>query len=116
MIHLDSEQIGVNIRKARRHKSKLIGYDFTRKMLAYAMGEPVHLVTLLEVGEYFPDFIHAEKIAETCGVELKDILGYDFRDMEEYLAAIRNSVNLYTPVERKKGRSKPNLCQQTGDG
>ncbi|MEG6615479.1 helix-turn-helix transcriptional regulator [Peptococcaceae bacterium 1198_IL3148] len=88
---LNSAQIGLNIKKARRIKSAQLGFGFTRKMLADALEEPIHIINFLESGRYYPDFEHIKKTAKICGVSIEYLVGENFDSLESYLAAVHQA-------------------------
>nr|WP_274380949.1 helix-turn-helix transcriptional regulator [Desulforadius tongensis] len=73
------------------HKSAQVGFGYTRKLLADAMEEPVHIIGKLEAGEYYPDFEHIKKISEICGVSIEFLVGEDFQSMDSYFKAIHEA-------------------------
>ncbi len=93
----DSSKIGLNIRKARMHKSAQVGFGYTRKMLADAMEETAHVISVLESGKYYPDFEHIKKIADICDVTIKFLIGEDIQSQEEYIQAVRNAAKDSSP-------------------
>lgn len=73
----DLKILGIKVREARDIRSGKSGKQFTQKMLAAKIGETVKWVKKLERGEFYPDWDSLVLLADTCGVDIKYILGED---------------------------------------
>lgn len=85
-------ELGLRIKRAREHRAKRSGQDFTQKMLAFKIGETSKWVQRVEKGLSYPEWEPLNLIADTCGVDLEFITGENFENEVEYEEAIRGGV------------------------
>ena len=86
-----TKQLGINVREARRYRSKKSGIDFSQKALAVKIGETSKWVKRLENGEFYPDWEALNFITDICGVDLEILTGEKFRNGIEYEEAIKDA-------------------------
>jgi transcriptional regulator with XRE-family HTH domain len=84
-----SKELGMNIKNARRHRSKKSGKEFTVKDLAVKIGETTKWVKRLERGEFYPEWDALNFIADVCGVDIENLIGEKFADEIEYEDAVK---------------------------
>lgn len=84
----DLKTLGARVREAREVRSRRNGRQFTQNMLAGKIGETVKWVKKLERGEFYPDWDSLALLADTCGVDMKFLLGEDL-DRSTYQEIIR---------------------------
>ena len=83
------KELGLKIKRAREHRAKRSGQDFTQKMLAFKIGETSKWVQKLEKGEFYPEWDPLSLIADTCGVSIEFITGESFENEMDYEEAIK---------------------------
>ncbi len=83
-----AKELGIQVKKARMHRSKRSGEEFTQKHLAAKIGETTKWVRKLEKGEFYPDWHALNFIADVCGVDIEFLIG-EKMDEIEYEEAIK---------------------------
>lgn len=71
----DPKALGAKVREARSVRERRSGRQFSQKMLAAKIGETEKWVRKLERGEFYPDWDSLILLADTCGVDVKFLLG-----------------------------------------
>lgn len=67
---LSKKGIGLLIKKARKHKSEIIGKKYTQNMLAKDLDISRGYIGDIENGRIYPNYVLLNKIAEACEVSL----------------------------------------------
>ena len=67
---LSKKEIGLLIKEARKHKSKIIGKKYTQNMLAEDLSLSRGYIGDIENGRIYPSYVLLNKIAEKCEVSL----------------------------------------------
>ncbi|MEW6065466.1 XRE family transcriptional regulator [Desulforamulus profundi] len=83
------KELGLKVKRAREHRAKRSGQNFTQKMLAFKIGETSKWVEKLEKGQFYPDWDALNLIADTCGVSIEFITGEKFEEEVDYEEAVR---------------------------
>ncbi|AQS60196.1 helix-turn-helix domain-containing protein [Desulforamulus ferrireducens] len=83
------KELGLRVKRAREHRAKRSGQDFTQKMLAFKIGETSKWVQKLEKGEFYPEWDALNLIADTCAVDIEFLTGENFKDEVDYEEAIK---------------------------
>lgn len=72
---LSREEVGLNIKKARKNRSSEIGKKYTQKMLANDAGLSQSYIGDIESGRSYPSTPAVSAIAKACNVSLDFIVG-----------------------------------------
>lgn len=83
------KELGLKVKRARQHRAKRSGQDFTQKMLAFKIGETSKWVRKLEKGQFYPSWDALSLIADTCGVSIEFLLDERFTEEVDYEEAIK---------------------------
>lgn len=83
------KELGLKVKRAREHRAKRSGQDFTQKMLAFKIGETSKWVQKLEKGQFYPEWEPLNLIADTCGISIEFLIGERFEEEVDYEEAIR---------------------------
>jgi len=67
---LSKKEVGLLIKKARNHKSKIIGKKYTQNMLANDLQLSRGYIGDIENGRIYPNYVLINKIADKCEVPL----------------------------------------------
>lgn len=67
---LSKKEVGLLIKKARNHKSKIIGKKYTQNMLAKDLQLSRGYIGDIENGRIYPSYVLINKIADKCEVPL----------------------------------------------
>lgn len=67
---LSKKEVGLLVKKARKHKSKIIGGKYTQSMLAVNLELSRGYIGDIENGRIYPNYVLLNKIAEKCEVPL----------------------------------------------
>lgn len=83
------KELGLKVKRAREHRAKRSGQNFSQKMLAFKIGETSKWVEKLEKGQFYPEWDPLNLIADTCGVSIEFLTGENFQEELDYEEAIR---------------------------
>lgn len=67
---LSKKEIGLLIKKARNHKSEIVGKKYTQSILAEDLELSRGYIGDIENGRIYPNYVLLNKIAEKCEVDL----------------------------------------------
>ena len=83
------KELGLKVKKAREHRAKRSGQDFSQKMLAFKIGETSKWVQKLEKGQFYPEWDALNLISDTCGVDIEFLTEEKFESEVEYEEAVK---------------------------
>ena len=83
------KELGLKVKKAREHRAKRSGQNFSQKMLAFKIGETSKWVQKLEKGQFYPEWDALNLIADTCGVDIEFLTEEKFENEVEYEEAVK---------------------------
>ncbi|MDO7785632.1 helix-turn-helix domain-containing protein [Desulforamulus aquiferis] len=86
------KELGLRVKRAREHRAKRSGQEFTQKMLAFKIGETSKWVQKVEKGLMYPEWEPLNLIADTCGVSIDFITGESFESEIDYEESVRGGV------------------------
>lgn len=94
---LSKKEIGLLMKKARKHKSEIIGQKYTQNMLAEDLEISRGYIGDIENGRIYPSYVLLNKIAEKCEVP------FSFFDEENQTTSINDessmkSINKEVPI------------------
>lgn len=78
------EELGKLIKKARNHKSKIIGKKFTQKDLAQHVNKSRSFIGDIEAGRTYPSYILLTEIANACEVNL-EFFNYELTNIDKFI-------------------------------